>query len=99
MLPVADVLDRVKEVELGSPEGTINLATLSFCAGVSLLPTVVRAAGALVDRIIFLILVLRRQLPDGYQMLPWVEPRDTRWEFGVLITVGTLCFTGLVLTS
>lgn len=94
-----DVLDRIKDVELGSPEGTINLATLSLCAGVSFLPTVLRAAGALVDRLIFLVLVIRRQLPDDYQMLPWVEPRDTKWEFAVLVSVGTLCFAGLVATS
>jgi len=86
-------------LELHTAEGNVNLVTLGLVASGFLAPTVLRAAGAFVDRIIMLVLVLKgRPVPPRAFLLPFVEPKASIREAGVVIVTGMLCFAGLALT-
>ncbi len=101
-MPTAAVVvsvSRVGGLEFNTAAGTFNLAVLGLCAGVTVLPTVFRATGALLDRIIVLVAVWRRTpLPRGFKIQP-VLPRETIWEFGALVLIGALCISSLLIVT
>jgi hypothetical protein len=97
-VPLADVFESVKDLELGTPEGFVNVIVLGLISGGFIAPTFLRAAGALVDRIIYLVLVLKNRPAPNRLLAPFVEPRASLYEAGVVALVGGLCFAGLGLT-
>jgi hypothetical protein len=63
-----------------------------------LLPTVLRAATGLLDRLIVLLAVLfNRELPEAFTRAPSLERKDALQEIAMLAIVSVLRFTGLVL--
>lgn len=96
---VASLWSDIGELETGSPAGIANLLTLGLVAGAFLFPTIFRAAGAFIDRVIYLILALKDKDPRDYEKTPFVDEGSTILEVGAVCFVGFACVLSLSVIS